>query len=303
MNDERRALGFGLAAVGCWSTVATAFKFTLGHVDTLQLLFYANLAACVVLCVLVAWQGKAGQLRRSLSPHWRTTLLAAALNPVLYYLLLFGAYDRLPAQAAMSINYTWAIVLAFLAVLVLKQTLIAADFIAAAVCYTGVVIIATRGDPAALTGFELKGTLLAVASTVIWAAYWIVNIHDPREPVIALCQNFLVALPVTGLLCVMLSDWQVTLTGLAGSLYVGVVEMAAGFVLWSTALRLTANTARVSNLIFLSPMMSLLLIYLVLGEEIVPATVVGLALILAGLYGQQRAHAKAAAGADTDPGL
>ena len=43
MTNERKALLFGLTAVLAWSTVATAFKLTLRHVDSIQLLFAANI--------------------------------------------------------------------------------------------------------------------------------------------------------------------------------------------------------------------------------------------------------------------
>ena len=36
------------------------------------------------------------------------------LNPFLYYVVLFKAYDLLPAQEAQPLNYTWAITLAIL---------------------------------------------------------------------------------------------------------------------------------------------------------------------------------------------
>ena len=35
------------------------------------------------------------------------------LNPVAYYLVLFKAYDLLPAQVAQPINYAWPIVLLY----------------------------------------------------------------------------------------------------------------------------------------------------------------------------------------------
>ena len=55
-----------------------------------------------------------------------------------------------------------------------------------------------------------------------------------------------------------------------------------------------SRTAKVSNLIFLSPPVSLLLLYLVVGEPILASTLVGLVLILAGLGLQQWQKAPAA---------
>ena len=59
--------------------------------------------------------------------------------------------------------------------------------------------------------------------------------------------------------------------------------MGLSFILWLKAMRLTDNTARLATLIFLSPPLSLLLIWGILGERILTSTLVGLALILCSL--------------------
>ncbi|MBO6701772.1 MAG: DMT family transporter [Pseudomonadales bacterium] len=291
MKNDTRAILFGLAAVACWSTVATAFKFSLQHLTTQQLLFYATLTATFVLVVVAMVQQGGKTLLRSFQEHWQMTLIAGALNPVIYYEVLFRAYDLLPAQVAMSINYSWAIVLTAMAAIILKQKMKAVDFVAAFLCYTGVVIIATEGRLLSTGEFSLLGVILALASTVIWASYWIINMRDTRDPVIGLALNFLVALPVVAFNCWWFSSFTVTAAGIGSAVYVGVMEMALGFLFWSTALRLTSNASRVSNLIFLSPFLSLVFIYLILNEAIHPATLGGLVLIVGGLLGQQWQHA------------
>jgi drug/metabolite transporter (DMT)-like permease len=69
---------------------------------------------------------------------------------------------------------------------------------------------------------------------------------------------------------------------------VGLFEMGVTWMLWASALRAASNASRVGNLIFLSPLLSLVLISQVLGESIHPATLLGLALIVPGIVLQQR---------------
>lgn len=290
---EKRALLFGLAAVACWSTVATAFKIALRHLDPYQLLFLSTLAAASFLLLLCLVTHGARALSSALISHWRITLITTALNPVVYYLVLFEAYDRLPAQVAMSINYTWAITLTVMAALLLRQKMIREDFMAAGICYFGVLVLATQGNTDQFFSIDRVGLGLALLSTLIWATYWTFNMRDPRAPLIGITLNFTLAVPLTALVCWMMTDFSFTVTGLLAAGYVGLVEMAAGFVLWSLALRSTANAARVGNLIFLSPVVSLTLISTVLKESILPATMVGLVLIIGGLVLQQWGHNRA----------
>jgi drug/metabolite transporter (DMT)-like permease len=293
MSQQNKAYLFALTAVLMWSTVATAFKWTLRTVDPYQMLFYACMTAALVLLLNVAVRGQLAELKSAFVRHFRITLLAGLLNPVVYYVVLFAAYDRLPAQIAQPINYTWAIVLTLLSMLILKQAVTRYDLLAALTCYCGVVIIATQGEFGDLADTSWFGIALAVLSTFIWAGYWIINMRDPRPPEVGLCLNFLVALPVTGLICYQVSDLQVPVEGLLGSVYIGLIEMALSFLAWAYALKLSINTSRVNNLIFLSPFISLVLIHHILEEPIYTTTYVGLVLIVGGLLFQQL-HAKTA---------
>ncbi|MBF4426577.1 EamA family transporter, partial [Vibrio anguillarum] len=70
-------------------------------------------------------------------------------------------------------------------------------------------------------------------------------------------------------------------------------EMGITFVLWLSALKLTQNTARISNLIFASPFISLILLATIIGEAIHPTTLIGLIFIMLGLLVQQMKQKKA----------
>ena len=288
MSTDKRALLLGLSAVLLWSTVATAFKLALREMDVFQLLFYAVCSSAVVLILIVWRQGKLPLLGEYLRLNLAYFVLMGLLNPLIYYLVLLRAYDLLPAQQAQPINYTWAITLALLAIPLLGQKLSSRDVWAALLGYSGVVIIATQGNVLEMKFASLEGVIFALVSTLLWAVYWILNTGNRRDPIASLCLNFLLAAPFALVLCLVFSS--VVLPGwraLGAAVYVGLFEMGITFALWSMALRLSSSVARVGNLIFLSPMISLVFIATILGETIHPATLVGLALIIPGVLIQQ----------------
>ncbi len=132
------------------------------------------------------------------------------------------------------------------------------------------------------------GVALALLSTLLWAMYWILNTKNQADPVLGVLLGFLVSLPFSVGLSLYLGDWpSVPWQGWAAVSYVGLFEMGITFVLWLNALRLTRNTARISNLIFISPFISLLLLATIIGEEIHSSTLAGLVLIVCGLLVQQ----------------
>jgi len=284
MHRQRRAYVHAMAAVLLWSTVAAAFKLSLRYLHHAQLLFYSTLSATLLLGATLAARGR---LRDAIPRDGRDAAKSAALgflNPFLYYAVLFKAYDLLPAQIAQPLNYTWAIALALLSIPILKQRIGARDIFGGLVCYAGVVVISTRGEFLSLSVGSPLGVALALGSTVVWALYWIYNTKDDRDPVARLFANFAFGLPLVAVYCAAVAGFRVErAAGLAGAAYVGVIEMGVAFVMWLSALRLSENTARVGNLIFLSPFVSLFFIRSLVGEEILGATVLGLLLVVAGI--------------------
>ncbi|WP_137939433.1 DMT family transporter [Chitinivorax sp. B] len=288
MSSQNKAYMFGLMAVFFWSTVATAFKISLSHLTPAQLVLYATMSSSLFLLSWMLISRRGAELVSGIRRYWRVSLLFGGLNPFVYYLILFQAYDRLPAQEAQAINYTWALTMALLAVPVLKQRLHRFDMVAALMCYMGVLIIATRGHPLSLNFSDLGGVGFALLSTLLWSSYWLLNTRDQREPVLGLTLNFLFSLPLILIWCGVTDELKpVAWQGLAGAAYIGVFEMGLTFVLWLQAMRLTTSAARISNLIFLSPLMSLVFISFLLGEQILPSTIAGLGAILLGLVVQQ----------------
>jgi drug/metabolite transporter (DMT)-like permease len=288
MNSQKKAILYALAAVLAWSTVASAFKVTLRYLEPVELLFYASLFSTLTLGGVLLIRGKAAKLWSLSRRQVLLSVPLGILNPFLYYLVLFWAYDLLPAQQAQPLNYTWAIVLALLSIPLLGQKIRMRDFAAAFICYAGVWVISTQGDVLGFKFTDPLGVGLALGSTVVWALYWIYNTKSGRDPAAGLFLNFLFSLPAVFVALLVFQGLRLPdFRGLLGAAYVGVFEMGLTFLLWLTALRLTDNTARVGNLIFLSPFLSLVLIHFVVGETILASSALGLGLIVAGLLYQQ----------------
>ena len=220
--------------------------------------------------------------------NYKLVFTLGLINPFLYYLVLFKAYDLLPAQEAQAINYTWALMLAFLSVIFLKQKLTLKDILAGIICYFGVLIISTKGEPFSLNFSNIDGVLLALLSTVLWSMYWIINTKQKADPIVGLFSNFLVSLPI--IIIYFLITQPLVLPDIKGILaasYVGLFEMGITFFFWLKAMQSATSTAKIANLIFISPFISLIFIYFIVGEQIYISTILGLTTIILGLILQQ----------------
>ena len=284
-----RAWLYAFSAVLLWSTVATVFKLTLRHVDFIHLLLISSWTAFLALLLVMIAQGKVSLLRRLTVRELLYSAGLGALNPYVYYLILFKAYSLIPAQEALALNYTWPVVLVLLSVPLLGQRIGHGSVAAILVSFSGVVLIATRGDLGTLGVSHPFGASLALGSSLVWALFWIFNLRDRRDPVLKLFLSFgfgSLFILATVLLGegIRIPNWP----GFLGGIYSGLFEMGLTFLLWLKALELASTTARVSNLVFLSPFLSLVLIRVLVGEAILPSTLAGLVLIVCGILLQQR---------------
>ena len=269
-----------LGAVLLWSTVATGFKLGLSVLAPLQLLLVATIISAAVFVVAASATASWEISRRSVTEAAAFGLI----NPCLYYLVLFEAYDRLPAQIAQPLNYTWAITLALLAVPLLKQQLSRRTLAGIVVSYAGVLVVLSQGSVERVANLSWLGVTLALGSTLLWASYWLMNARSKSNPLCLMALSFLFAVPVLTVACLLGPGlpklrWETLIYGS----WVGFIEMGVTFLLWQRAMRLTRQAARIGQLIFLSPFVSLVLIGTILGERIHATTVFGLAVIVAGL--------------------
>lgn len=288
-SSETKAVAFGLTAVLLWSTVASAFKIALSYASPIVLLFGASIVSLVLISLVLVQQKKLSLAVMGLKTLRLRSAALGLINPVFYYLILFEAYDRLPAQVAQPVNYTWAITLSLLSVPVLGHKLRRNDWLGLILGYTGVVIISIAGKN--VTGsLDIIGLALALLSTLLWAGYWLLNTKYAQDPIISLFHNFLVSVPVLGLLLLVWPNVELQLQwqSIAAITYVGLFEMGITFVFWQLALKHTSNSARIGTLIFISPFISLFLISAILKEPLQWQSFLGLGFIICGVVLAQR---------------
>ena len=285
----KNAYKFAFLAILLWSTVATAFKISLNFLTTVELVMYSTYSSTIFLFFYLIIIKHTQYILPYFKSNLKKIIFLGFLNPFLYYLILFQAYNLLPAQEAQAINYTWALMLALLSVPILKHNLTFYDVIAGIICYFGVFIIASKGNIFGLNFSSLLGIFYALLSTVIWALYWLYNTKSKTDSIVILFCNFLISLPFITLYYLFFEQIRVPdIQGIYGAIYIGLFEMGLSFVFWLKAMKYTDKVSRISNLIFLSPFLSLIFIYFFVGEAILLSTIIGLIFIIFGLMFQSK---------------
>lgn len=289
-NHQREAYLLALTAVLFWSTVPTAFKLGLRFQDNYQMVTGATLVSTLVLFIVIIFQGKLRKLKSLKSIQLLRPALLGFLNPAFYYLVLFKAYDLLPAQVAQPINMTWPIVLVVISIPLLGQKIGWLSILAMIISFLGVFVLSLQGGNLFTEESGLNGILLALFTSVIWSFYWIFNMKSKIDEVLGLFISFIFAsfyLLLGGIfrqpfLPIGPESWYT-------AAYIGTFEMGLAFVIWLAALKKSATTARISNLVFLAPFLNLFFVHYILGETIYISTIFGIILVVAGIFVQNYA--------------
>lgn len=288
MTANTKSIVLASTAVLSWATVATAFKIALEHLSVFNMLLIATWTALIIFAIMMMAEKKWTELRKMPLRLTAETAALGLLNPVFYYLVLFRAYDMLPAQMAQPLNYAWPIVLLVLLAVFNHEKIPARKYVGMFVSVAGVVCISLGGGGVS-GSVSVGGILMALFSALLWATYWLFNnrLKDKVDTTVALFLGFLsgtIVLAVAGIFVGIEID---SFEGLLSGVYIGCFEMGIPFLTFGMALRLTKNPALINQMCYLSPFLSLFFIAIVLGETIVPATYLGLVLIVAGLLYNQ----------------
>ena len=288
MNSTKKTYFYAGLAVFFWSTVATAFKLALREFDFIQLIFYASLVTVIILFGFLLIQKKTHLLVRQSPKEILFSMFLGAFNPLLYYLILFKAYSLLPAQVAQPINMVWAILLALFSIPLLGQKIGWKSFVALFISFIGVIFISSQGGFSGFEDTNLEGVFLALTSSVIWALYWIFNVRDKCDQIVKLFLNFCFGTLYLFIAVLLFSDFKLQLgTAFYSVIYIGFFEIGITYILWMKAMELSTNNAKIGNLVFIAPFVSLIFIHFILNETIYITTFIGLIFIVTGILFQQ----------------
>jgi drug/metabolite transporter (DMT)-like permease len=286
--NQSRAYLFALLTVLSWSTVATAFKIALRELNYIQVLLIANAVALGVYGLILMFRREHVKILSVSKRDLGFSAVQALLNPFGYYLIIFKVYSILPAQIAQPANFIWPVVLMLLSAPLLKQTIRLTGLFALLISFAGVVVLSTQGDLVHFTIKEPVGVALALSSSIVWSLFWIINIKDKRDDVLKLFLSSLFSLVFVFILAATTGNLSSIFTKpLLPAVYIGLFEMGIPFVLWLKALKLSESTGKISNLIFLTPFLSLIFIHTILKERLYYTSLIGLCLIVSGILIQR----------------
>lgn len=266
-----------------WSTLAVTAKLLLESVNNIQLLCLSSLFAGLVLLVMNIVTGKIKILKNFCLKDYFVIALRGLPGIFLYHIFYYAGAERLPASQAFIINYMWPIMSVVFACIILKEKMTLRTGVAIALSFIGVAIV-TGAELLHFNKNMLAGATLCLLGAISYGLFTTLNQKKNYDKCISMMINFFVAFILTGVIIVVKGDWFVpNHVQLLGIVWSGVFTMAIPNTTWILALE-GGSTSKISNLAYITPFLSLVWTSLILKEELNFYSIIGLWVIIIGIF-------------------
>lgn len=275
---------FVVSAALLWGSTPATAKILLANLDSLQVLFFNNLFAFLGLFIAVLIRGKLTVAKDYGRKDYIIFVVMGFLGTFLYNLLLISGLEALSAQEAFLINYLWPVLAVIFATVILKEKINLRKAVGLICSFIGVAIVVTRGNLLVLRFDSVAGILFAVAGAVTFGLFSVLGKKYKHEQFTGILFYYLFG-TIYSLVAVLLfsSLFLPSLSQLLGLIWLGAFTSGLAFVFWFLALEY-GDTVKMSNMILLTPFISLIYIYFLVGEKILPSSLIGLVAIVIGIF-------------------
>jgi drug/metabolite transporter (DMT)-like permease len=271
-----------------WASAAALVKVLLAGLDSMQITFFSSGFAFLF---MLAWNIGTKNIRK-----WRIYKftdyiqmgLIGFVGIFLYYLLFYMAVERLPVQDAFIINYLWPVMTVLFACILLKEKMTGRKAVALLLSFIGVMIVTTRGDILNFKAADIAGVVFAFSAAVVFGLYAVLNKRKDYDKQFSIMLYFFISFLVSMAYILIRQDLPaVGVPQILGLIWNGVFVYAIAQTTWMLALQ-RGNTAKISNLAFITPFLSLVYIYFFLHEAIGLYSIAGLLVIVLGILIQMK---------------
>lgn len=274
---------YALLTVSIWSTMAAVAKMILFDIPNLETLSISSIFAFVFLLIINIKNGLIRELKQYSVKDYVIMAGLGFLGLFMYSALYYYGLTQLSSQEACIINYLWPIMLVIFSCIILKEKFTAIKGIAMLCSFVGIVILST-GNTSVANENSMSGIISCIIAAACYGLFSVLNKKADYNQNIAMMVIWFVVAVCSAILGPITEDWKpIEGTQWLGMLWLGVVIDAVAYLLWALALKGVKNTAKIANLAYLTPFLSLVVSAVVLNEQVSFRAIVALIFIVGGI--------------------
>lgn len=274
---------YSLGAVLIWSTLAPVAKMLLNGIPNFEVLSICAFIASAFLLVFNVANGSVKKMNQYKAVDYLKMSGLGFIGMFLSNALYYYGIATMTSQEACILNYLWPITTLIFACIVLREKLTVMKVIAIVCSFLGIVILSLGAGGARDPQF-LIGAAAVIINAVCYGLFSALNKKADYNQNIAMMVIWFTT-GICGTLAGLLTETWVPLNGLQilGLIWLGVAVKALGYLFWAIGLKKASDSAKVANLAYLTPFLSLVVAYFLLGEKIKPQALLALVFIVGGI--------------------
>ena len=279
---------FAAISILLWSSTATVTKLLLKDMGSFEVLCASSGFAFAFLLIVNLIKGNLILLKTYSLKDYAIMFGMGFFGIFLYHALWYIGIDCMMASQAMIVNYLWPLMVVLSACVVLKEKLTLRKILAVIISFAGVIVVSTGGEQGSAPADVVKGTILCVLAAMSYGFFVSLNKFLSYDSLWSMMVYYLAATVLSGAY-VLFAGGSLAMDGIQtlGMVWIGVFTCAIAFVTWALAMK-NGSTAKIANLAYITPFLSLVWSFFVLGEPIGLSSVLGLGLIVGGIFVQMK---------------
>ena len=281
MNKNTKGLIYVLICVFLWSLIPVVSRLGQQELDNFQFLFWSSLLSFLVIGSSTLFTKKYKVLTTYKKIDYLKLATLGFLGAFLYYLLLYFGYANGNGLEVLTMQYTWPIFIVVLSFLILGEKQSLRNIIAILLGFVAILLIITKGN---ITSIEFSGIgtmLIVLVGALSFALFSVLSKKFDYEPYSSTSIFFLSATVFSCVSMFMFSEFTTpSIKELPSVILNGVLINGYSYILWLLALK-HARASFLAPFVFLTPIISTILLLVIFQEPFLPIYGVGLILIVA----------------------
>ena len=277
---------YAVVSVLIWSTTAAMVKKMLYDIPNLEALSISSFLAFLFLLIVNLKNGTVREMKRYSLKDYGIMSVLGFIGLFLYSALYYYGLAVLTSQEACILNYLWPIMLVIFSCIILKEKFTFTKGTAMLCSFAGIVIL-SLGNGSSSSENAVLGMISCIIAAACYGLFSVLNKKADYDQGICMMVVWLVAAVCPMILGLMTETWvPIRGTQWLGILWLGIGIDAVAYLLWALALKGAENTAKIANLAYLTPFLSLIVSAVVLGETIRLRALIALIFIVGGILMQ-----------------
>lgn len=277
-----------LFAVIVWGASFIATKVVLRDISPVTIVWLRFAMGVVILGAAVAVRKQFSLLHKN---EWLYFALLGFLGITFHQWLQSNALQTSEASTTAWIVSTTPVFMAILGWVVLKENLAWIKIAGILLAFVGVLLVVYDGDLSAISlrSFGKPGDILILISAINWTVFSVLSRRGLKQHPATLMMFYvmLIGWLFTSILFFATQDvseiGNLTFNGWMGILFLGIFCSGLAYIAWYDALK-ALSTAQTGVFLYIEPLVAVMVAFLILGEAITLASLLGGGIIILGVW-------------------